>query len=376
VAHSPWQNALQWLDGEVERFSTSLRAAQATLRTRAEAASLTELIVRLQKKPPAPRPRGYGVVPPLLPDLMVEAKPLRNRRYSLEEVTTAFARDVRDAALLALRAETAADMAQAVMEYERLQQRFDFLQAQVSYHRHWQRAVPEHRPWFEAQNRKGTRIAALAKLQADPAQGEAAQRMQQQVREEIAPFLPTAGLHCRPGANGRPELRVPVITDLRDETMLAMFRGAVEREWTAVAREHGLDLILDLRPMRDDEWLSPPPPAGEVVDVTAHLKRFPAEALVLTTGAASMHAMLGRAIVLGGDPVRPRELAHEFGHLLGFQDAYLRTFEGQPSDPFGVVLVEWEGILPDLMGASSTGAVSASMIERLLAAYPRQEAGR
>jgi hypothetical protein len=209
----------------------------------------------------------------------------------------------------------------------------------------------------------------LAKLLADPAQSDAAQRMQQQVREEIAPFIPTAGLRCRPGASGRPELHVAVITDLRDETMLAMFRGAVEREWTAVAREHGLELLLDLRPMRDDEWVSPPPPAGEVVDVTAHLKRFPADALVLTTGAASMHAMLGRAIVLGGDPVRPRELAHEFGHLIGFQDAYLRTFEGQPSDPFGVVLVEWEGILPDLMGASSTGAVSASMMERLLAAY-------
>lgn len=369
VTHSLCQDALQWLDGEVERFSLSLRTAQSALRTRAEAANLTELIVRLQKKPPAPRPRGYGVIPPLLPDLPLDTKPLRNRRYSLEEVTTAFARDVRDAALLASRAETAADMAQAVTDYERLQQRLDFLQAQVSYHRHWQRAVPEHRPWFEAQNRKGTRVASLAKLLTDPAQGEAAQRMQKQVREEIAPFVPTAGLRCRQHESGRPELQVAVITDLHDETMLAMFRGAVEREWTAVAREHGLELTLDLRAIRDDEWVSPPPPPGEVVDVTAHLKRFPKDALVLTTGAASMHAMLGRAIVLGGDPVRPRELAHEFGHLLGFQDAYLRTFEGQPSDPFGVVLVEWEGILPDLMGASSTGAVSAAMIERLIAAY-------
>jgi hypothetical protein len=369
VAPHPWQSALQWLDAEVERFSGSLRSAQTTLRGRAEAAQRPDLTLRLQKQPPAPRPRGYGVIPPLLPDLPIEAKPLRNRRYSLEEVTTGFARDVRDAALLALRAETTADLGVATGEYERLQQRLDFLQAQVSYHRHWQRAVPEHRPWFEFQNRKGMRVANLAKLLADPTQREAAQQAQRQVREEIAPFVPTAGLRCQPGTDGRPQLKVVVITDLRDETMLAMFRGAVEREWIAVAREHGLDLRLELRPMRNDEWVSPPPPAGEVVDVTAHLKRFPADALVLTTGAASMHAMVGRAIVLGGDPVRLRELAHEFGHLLGFQDAYLRTFEGQPTDPFGVVLVEWEGILPDLMGASSTGAVSAEMVARLLAAY-------
>ena len=65
----------------------------------------------------------------------------------------------------------------------------------------------------------------------------------------------------------------------------------------------------------------------------------------------------------------PRVLAHEFGHLLGFEDAYLRGYEGEPDDPHGVVLVEWVGLSDDLMGNPAGGAVTREMIETLLEAY-------
>jgi hypothetical protein len=65
----------------------------------------------------------------------------------------------------------------------------------------------------------------------------------------------------------------------------------------------------------------------------------------------------------------PRVLAHEFGHLLGFVDAYLRGYEGDPDGPFGVRVVEWTGLMDNLMGGPAAGRVTREMIEQLLAAY-------
>jgi hypothetical protein len=101
----------------------------------------------------------------------------------------------------------------------------------------------------------------------------------------------------------------------------------------------------------------------------AHVDRFPEQALVLTTGTASTHAWTGRSVLLGPSPLRRRDLAHEFGHLLGFADAYLRGFEGEPTGAFGVVVVEWVGLQDDLMGSPESGRVTETMIDRLIDAY-------
>jgi hypothetical protein len=89
----------------------------------------------------------------------------------------------------------------------------------------------------------------------------------------------------------------------------------------------------------------------------------------VTTGAARLHALPCRYIQLGTEPVQSRVLAHEFGHLLGFDDAYLRAFDGKPDDPYGCVFVEWGGLQDDLMGSPSAGSVSEAMIDQLLRAY-------
>jgi hypothetical protein len=62
-------------------------------------------------------------------------------------------------------------------------------------------------------------------------------------------------------------------------------------------------------------------------------------------------------------------LAHEFAHLLGFDDTYVRGFDGETGGPFGVVLVEWTGLADDLMGWPAGGRVSERMIARLIEAY-------
>ena len=53
----------------------------------------------------------------------------------------------------------------------------------------------------------------------------------------------------------------------------------------------------------------------------------------------------------------------------GFNDAYLRGYEGDPREPFGVVKVEWNGLVDNLMGDARHGRVTAEMIESLIGAY-------
>ena len=73
--------------------------------------------------------------------------------------------------------------------------------------------------------------------------------------------------------------------------------------------------------------------------------------------------------MLGPSPRSRRTLAHEFLHLLGFTDTYVRSYKGDPMDPFGVVLVEWTGLTNDLMSAPGHGRVSDEMIDTLIKVY-------
>ena len=164
-------------------------------------------------------------------------------------------------------------------------------------------------------------------------------------------------------------------TDIQDSTFLKQFRSAVEGVFndSPAARQRKFRLELMLKPIAPSDLYDGAPPApGAEIDLDAHLARFPSDALVLTTGALNTHAWTGHRILLGPDPSSRRELAHEFGHLLGFDDAYLRGFTGDPCGPHGSVLVEWSGLFDDLMGNIGSGPVTAQMISTLLQAYGGQ----
>lgn len=366
----PWQQVTKWLDGEVVRFTQSMEAAHTTLLRRAKDGADEAAIERLQPTPPKPRARGYGLLPPIRPDLPVTTTPIGSRRYALEDVSVMYARDLRDAALLAARAD-AGDLAAQVAEYMRLKGRHDSLQRQVAYHRYWQDAVPKYEAYFQGRNRIAAKVDRLQLLRVDPAKAVEAQALHDEIQAELAPFTPNKALRLVAGEGGARRLDVEIATDVADDDFLARMRDAIVREWSECAASKRANLRVDVRwrRMTADDWRAPPPPAGELVDQDAHLARFPEGAMVLTTGVASTVAMMNRAILLGTDPIRPRELAHEFGHLVGFQDAYLRTYEGDASGPFGLRIVEWDGLLDDLMGDSTGGVVDDGMIARVFAAY-------
>jgi hypothetical protein len=370
----PWRHVHAWLGVERDRMAEDLERAHAALLRRARAAGDAAAIEKLHDEPPRPRQHGYGVLPEIVASPPRRAIRPDRTRYALETLSTAYAADLRDAALLAARSgdDAGLPLAPWVEEFRRLRDRMRNLEDHLDYHARWQVAVVEYRSWFGERNRLADRARELVELieRGGPAERVAAVR--RELMPRLAPFRPVAGLAVERETAGGVVLPVEIGTDIEDDAFLARAREAIEEEFSRgeASRAAGFAVRVSWRriPPRTLYPQGAPARASEI-DLAAHVRRFPADAFVLTTGAASTHAVTGRAVLLGPGPIAGRTLAHEFAHLLGFDDAYLRSYEGDPAGAWGVVLVEWVGLADDLMGNIEGGAVTPEMIETLLDAY-------
>jgi hypothetical protein len=373
---APWEQVVRWLSAERDRMIADLAAAHATLAERAARENRPDLALRLSDRAPSARPSGYGVLPEIRDAAESPTQKLLETRYSLDTLSAEFPRDARDAALLAARsaAEPRLPLEPWVAELERLRGRLARLEDHLSYHAKWQRAVAEHGDYFRA---RGALVVLARRLRDLESRGDKADKAEAaKVRAELRArgliFVEAPGLRVERLADGSALLSVTVWTDIEDRAFLAAFKAAVEAQYAHSEAARAQRFRLELR------WHTVPPAAlypggpparGASIDLAAHRARFPETALVLTTGAEVTYAWQGKSILLGPSPIARHALAHEFGHLLGFDDGYVRTFEGDPSNAFGVVLVEWTGLSDDLMADPDHGQVTDAMIRTLLDAY-------
>jgi len=100
--------------------------------------------------------------------------------------------------------------------------------------------------------------------------------------------------------------------------------------------------------------------------------RFPENVAVLTTGAPSLQTVGSRAIVLGPYDISQRTAAHEFGHLLGLPDSYLRGYRDLGLDGFEIL--ELVPDRTDIMSSIEAGYVQTRHFEDLVAAKKVQRA--
>ena len=159
--------------------------------------------------------------------------------------------------------------------------------------------------------------------------------------------------------------RVPMYTDIGDQTFVNSVKQIIEGIWrfkngTEVFR---VDLNISYLPPEVLYARSDIPAPGQSIDVLQHLRRFPTDGTVLTTGALTTHVQ-DNAIILGPHSVTPRVLAHEFGHILGFTDRYIRGYKDLAGDGFEVLEVVADP--DDIMAVPSSGSVLLRHFELLL----------
>jgi hypothetical protein len=159
--------------------------------------------------------------------------------------------------------------------------------------------------------------------------------------------------------------RVPLYTDIEDQAFVESVKRIIESTWQLRDGTNSFRVELVISYVATDLLYggSEKPMIGERVDIRRHLRRFPSGAAILTTGAITTHVQ-DYAIVLGPHAITPNVLAHEFGHILGFRDRYIRGYKDLGEDGFQVMEVVADP--NDIMAAPTTGSVLRSHFEMLL----------
>jgi hypothetical protein len=358
------------LGDAVARFHRSL---SDTLRLRAP-----DLLPRLE--PPPGIATGYQLLPRVLPaeSKQPTTQPSQLVSYSWRWSQTLMERET--AALTKLEGDLAGSAGRRsaldslVTGYRGLTDRKRLVDADVNYNWLWQGEITRVRPVFD---KNSALIDAL--LRQRTAQPDAQRRadsalvaagLSSDVHQVDPPTFLT--LEQR---GAEITVRVPMVTDIEDTAFVSAFVRVVSSSWQARSADGTTyRLVLAMQSISPQDLycgkVAPafattcaPPTKGAAINMAEHLARFPAGAAILTTGALSSHFEGGRAIVLSPHDAPRHMLVHEFGHVLGFRDAYIRGYRDAGRD--GFVVTELVVDNSDVMGNSKDGSVKASHFERL-----------
>ena len=165
---------------------------------------------------------------------------------------------------------------------------------------------------------------------------------------------------------------MPLYTDIEDRNFIAAAKRTIEAVWRLTENDNTYRVEIEISHLPSEVLYadSETPAEGEKIAVRAHLRHFPGNAAILTTGALTTHVE-NNAIVLGPHSISPRVLAHEFGHVLGFRDRYIRGYRDLGKDGFEVL----EAIADprDIMGAPAMGSVLPAHFDNLIRAMSRAQ---
>jgi hypothetical protein len=336
--------------------------------------------------PPTPVVYGYGILPKLTPEPPRAAGPWRVASPSFSWKRTDGHIDRALVKLDALEAQFAGALrlpsedrsrryGELVEEYKQLVASQKLIGNLIHYNRLWQGEIARHprvyddlTALYDAAVERQTLVDAMTSAD-DRTKADVRARVDALSRrlDEATRKLPAPGYLRidRPSAH-RYVFRMPVYTDIENGAFLEWFRTAVEKAWQLRDGGDEFNVILEIRPASPAE-LYPDgraPAHGTHIDLVDHTRRFPADGAVLTTGANTTQVR-GRNIIIGPNEVAPHDIAHEFGHILGFRDGYFRGYRDRGPDGYEVLEIIFDP--DDIMAAPGHGRVLRKHFDQLLA---------
>jgi hypothetical protein len=336
---------------------------------------------------------GYQVLPRILADMAVEQPPRTGSiAYSWPWTDRLIDRALEEivASETALRrlAEIEPIKRRAVLKklaqtYDQHSRRLQNIHAHVQYNRFWQAAIAKQRAGYDretalywtivARTNILTRVNRVGSARAvvDARFRHFSENLSQRAAlltqriDQVLEYVRMPNFVELETFSNELVFIVPLVTDIKDREYVQAVKQVIENTWQLHDGNKHYRVKLDLAYVSPDALYSENerPVAGHNIDLERHLGRFPPGRAILTSGARTTHVQRN-AIVLGPQAITARVLAHEFGHVLGFRDRYVRGYEDLGKDGFQVLEIVVDE--KDIMAGTSHGAVQRNHFLQLL----------
>lgn len=349
----------QRYDAYTKKLEVFYARLSAMLKTEAPA-----LFKKLKGTPPQTMRWGYQVLPRLLPDRTqarsnAEQKPESQAyswpitdKYLDNEIPKLKEAEEKLGVLPKLDKKERVPVLEKIFnEYELLETNQQLIDQHIKHNRFWQQAIAEDKTRFQKLTELHDMVVERAflrdriKTQAiidNPALVEREREREQELTKKIDSFTSNVRV---PGfikvERPRPNvwrIKAPIYTDIQDKKFIAEMKDAIERAWYLEDRETTYSLQLIVKNIPPSQlYKGKAPQKGTRIDIESHIKRFPRDGGVITTGSNSTYAIAGHYIALGPQDLTRNVIAHEFGHILGFIDAYFRGFRDLRQDGYEIL---------------------------------------
>src|SRR6185295_1107108 len=354
---------------EFDAYRERLDGFYSTLRKTIER-DIPVLLPELKDPPPETIVYGYQLLPHIVENTVTEHKPVTSFSYSWT-ITRGY---IDGEGIKLDRAE--AEMKQAsqasgvaksalilslISAYRSLFDDVRVIDQYIEYNRLWQRAIAEDRPRFDDM----TKLYKLIQAADSGTAGSIRQMLGQ-------PMIPSSIQVVTDEENHAVVLHVPVYTDIENDTFLAEAKAAIEKVWQAKDDAATYSVEIEIRKIPPAVLYTGAvmPNRGDHVDIRIHAARFPSDGVALTTGAEMTNAIVRRYVALGPGDISIRTFAHEFGHLLGFQDGYVRGYKDLGE--YGFEIQELTSVFDDIMTSPRDGAVTAAHFKLIVEAVKQR----
>jgi hypothetical protein len=348
-----------------DRLAQFFENLRATIGRELSAEDAAGLLRQLEKAPPPVGIYGYKLLPRII-DIPQPPTPIRSFSYSWP-ITEGYIRG-EDSKLDSAQADLARVAVASPGEkfgllaglrdrYRELIRNQGTVDQYIEYNRFWQRSIDGSRDRYDRMTQV---YQAMKSGNPDTAAT---------IREVLGKPQAPKFIRVRRMGSSRVVLQVRLYTDIDDEDYLKQVKSVIEDAWRADDGRVQYAVELDLRkvPMADlYRGKGDAPSRGDHINLDKHVGRFPNDGGVLTTGAEFTYGSIGRYVALGPGDLAPKTLAHEFGHILGFNDGYIRGYNNLGEKGFEIL--ELTAFFDDIMSAPREGHVQVAHFRLLMEA--------